>query len=98
VGLTSGETWNWTGGNAIENVAYSEDVEVPEFTWRWFSTGTEIHNRVWIRGEPKQDFNQQYGSYVGCAAMNSDVEMKTFNCRTPLRFIIILEFKTIIKY
>jgi hypothetical protein len=60
--VTSEEVWYWTGGNAINNVAYSEDVEVPEFTWRRFRTGSEIPRNLsyWIKGEPQQGFNKAF--------------------------------------
>jgi hypothetical protein len=88
VGLTGVETWYWVGGNAIENVAYSKDVGVPKFTWRWFHTGAEINDSGrWIDGEPKQDFDQDYQTYNGCAAMDSGLQMKVFNCRTPLPYV-----------
>jgi hypothetical protein len=83
------EGWYWTGGNAINNVAYSEEVQVPELTWRWFSTGAEIprHFAHWARGEPREGFDEQYQTYLGCAAVNGGLEMRTFNCRTPLQYI-----------
>jgi hypothetical protein len=75
--------------NAINNVAYGADVQVPEFTWRWFSTGIEVPKdfEYWLKGEPRQGFDQVYQSYVGCAAMNVQYEMKTFHCHTPLPYI-----------
>jgi hypothetical protein len=86
---TREEVWYWTGGNAINNVAYSEDVEVPEFTWRWFSTGVEIPRNFssWKEGEPQQGFDKVYQTYVGCVATNKKWELKTFNCRTLLPYI-----------
>jgi hypothetical protein len=89
VGSTNEETWYWTGGNAINNLGYSEEVEVPEFTWRWFSTGAEIPKTFerWIKGEPKQDFDGLYQTFMGCAAVNSHLQMKAFSCRTQLPYI-----------
>jgi hypothetical protein len=87
---TGEQNWHWTGGNAIENVAYSEDVEVPEFFWRWFTTGGEIprNSSHWAEGEPQQGFDKHYQTYVGCAAFRRDTwKMKTFNCRTPLPYV-----------
>jgi hypothetical protein len=84
---TSGRKWHWTGANADNNVAYLENVEVPEFIWRWFSTGVEIPKNYsyWAEGEPQKGFDEQYQTYVGCAAAKPYVyELKTFNCRTPL--------------
>jgi hypothetical protein len=87
---TSNEVWFWSGANAINNAAYGEDVEVPEFTWRWFKTGVEIPNDSprWIKGEPRQEFDEHHQTYVGCAAFNTDNwKMKAFNCRTPLQYV-----------
>jgi hypothetical protein len=38
---TSEQDYHWLALNAIENVAYGKDVEVPDFVWRWFSTGID---------------------------------------------------------
>jgi hypothetical protein len=75
--------------NMTNNVAYSKEVEVSEFTWRWFSSGAEIPRNFahWARGEPREGFDEQYQTYVGCVAVNGDLEMKTCNCRTPLQYI-----------
>jgi hypothetical protein len=64
-------------------------VGVPDFTWRRFNTGVEIPHDYWrwITGEPKQVFDENYGTYVGCGATTADNDMKTFNCRTPLNYI-----------
>jgi hypothetical protein len=87
---TSEQNWFWCGANAINNAAYSEEVEVPEFVWRWFDTGLEIHedSQFWMEGEPTQEFDEFHQTYVGCAAFNPGTwKMKTFNCRTPLPYI-----------
>jgi hypothetical protein len=92
---TSGQYWHWTGANAIDNVAYSEDVQVPEFVWRWFNTGDEIPKDYWLwaKGEPQQGFDEVYQTYAGCAATTAPENagagwfLKTFNCRTLLPYI-----------
>jgi hypothetical protein len=87
---TSEQNWHWTGGNAISNVAYSEEVELPDFTWRWFNTGDEIPKEfgAWMKGEPQQGFDKHYQTYLGCvAARPADWKLKTFNCRTRLPYI-----------
>jgi hypothetical protein len=69
---TGEQTWYWTGGNAIENVAYSEDF--PEFVWRWFTTGGEIPNTCLLNAihlGVKQTLddglmNVVYGRFVFC--------------------------------
>jgi hypothetical protein len=94
---TSEQNWFWCGLNAIENIAYGEDVEVPEFIWRWFLTGEELRKdaRAWIAGEPKQEFDKDYQTYVGCAAIDPDRRLlKTFNCRTPLQYICETNYET----
>jgi hypothetical protein len=69
---TSEEIWYWSSANAINNVAYGEDVEVPEFVWRWFNTGDDIpkNDKYWLEGEPQQGFDPVHQTYVGCAATN----------------------------
>jgi hypothetical protein len=87
---TSEQNWHWTGANAINNAAYGEDVEVPEFIWSWFFSGVEIPKNwsYWAKGEPQQGFDEVYQTYTGCAAAVPYVyALKTFNCRTPLPYI-----------
>jgi hypothetical protein len=68
------EGWYWTVAYAINNAAYSEEAEFQISPGGWFSTGLEIPNDYWrcIRGEPKQAFDENYGTYVRCGAMTAD--------------------------
>jgi hypothetical protein len=87
------EGWYWTAANAITNAAYGEDVEVPEFVWRWFNSGDEIPKDYpyWANGEPRQGFDTHYQTYRGCAAVYKpkagDWSLKTFSCQTPLPYL-----------
>jgi hypothetical protein len=93
---TINNDYYWIGGAALENHAYPGEVEVPDFTWRWFSTGGEIPKDYyrWMQGEPTQEFDQEYQTYVGCVAMTAHDKMKTFNCRTPLRYVCEIMWET----
>jgi hypothetical protein len=87
---TSALNWTWTEANAINNAAYGEDVEVPEFIWRWFSSGVEIPKdwTYWAKGEPQEGFDEGYQTYMGCAAaVPRAYALKAFNCRTPLPYL-----------
>jgi hypothetical protein len=93
--VSSEKDWYWTAANAISNAAYGEDVEVPDFIWRWFNSGDEIPKDYyyWAKGEPRQGFDENYQTYLGCAASYYPKKggwnwaLKTFSCQTPLPYI-----------
>jgi hypothetical protein len=40
---SSEQNWYWIGANAIKKAASSEDTEVPEFVWGWYTVETKSH-------------------------------------------------------
>jgi hypothetical protein len=92
--VRSEKDWYWTAANAINNAAYGEDVEVPDFVWRWFNSGDEVPKDYyqWAKGEPRQAFDENYQTYLGCAASYHTLELwdwslKAFSFQTPLPYL-----------